>query len=245
MDKTTLRNKLFDKYFELEDGVLAVDLVDKLSFIMELWKKLHILCENNIKHFSPFSAIDKFKAIEYKQKKYLILKETILGYVIVDIEKMESITKKQFITEFDEDFFVKNFDEDDRATLDLYSIDTYKNVQELVDFYIQNQSLLSLSTGLYYKLEIDEAWTYFYIDFANAKAKMVFETPNKLLDEQLFLNYDLTASNMQDAQKIGFERMKEMFEKIKELKIPKEIIPNDLYQQFLSQCDTKRKTKVK
>ena len=33
MDKDLLRNQLFEKYFEIEDGIFAIDLVDKLSFI--------------------------------------------------------------------------------------------------------------------------------------------------------------------------------------------------------------------
>ena len=33
MEKTELRNQLFNKYFDIEDGVLVTDLVDKLSFI--------------------------------------------------------------------------------------------------------------------------------------------------------------------------------------------------------------------
>lgn len=40
---------------------------------------------------------------------------------------------------------------------------------------------------------------------------------------------------MQDAQsKIGVERMDEMFDKIKQIKIPQKFIPLDLYQQYQS-----------
>lgn len=72
MEKEILRNQLFDKYFEVKNGIPVVDLVDTLSFIPELWKKLHILCENNIKHFDSFSNLEKFKLTDYKEKKYLI-----------------------------------------------------------------------------------------------------------------------------------------------------------------------------
>jgi len=52
---------------------------------------------------------------------------------------------------------------------------------------------------------------------------------------------------MQDAQnKIGLEKMQEMFERIKDIKIPKEVIPYDLYQQFLIQSNFETKlVKVK
>lgn len=255
MDKATLQNKLFDKYFEAKNGIPVVDLVDKLSFIPELWKKLHILCENNIKDFDSFSKLEKFKVIEYKQKKYLILKLRMFNYTIIDMEKMKNITDEQFRTVFDEDLFVNNFDEiksqDNKNLFSLYNVNNYNgNVQELVDFYTENQILLCLSTELHYRLEIGNAWTYFYIDFANATAQMGFQTPDQFLYEQLFLRYDLSLSRMQDAQgKFGLERMHEMFEKIKMIIIPKEVIPDDLYQQFLIQCNIENqkleKVKVK
>ncbi len=239
MDKTILRDKLFDKYFEVEDGIEAADLVNKLSFIPELWKKLHALCEKNIKHFDALSYLEKFRALKHNQKKYLILKLEMFHYIIIDMEKMENIPEEQFRNEFDENFFVNNFDESkiQNRKCDMYNIDSYNgNVQELVDFYIENQSIFSLSTELDYRLEIGNAWTYFYIDFVNASAQIGFQTPDQFLYEQLFLKYDLSASRMQDAQsRIGIERMQEMFKKIMEIKIPKDVIPKDLYQQFLVQ----------
>lgn len=246
MEKTELRNQLFNKYFDIEDGVLATDLVDKLSFIPELWKKLHILCENNIQYFDAWSTLEKFKVLNYKQKKYLILKLRMFQYVIIDIEKMENITEEEFNEKFDESFFVDNFDEikskDNKTLFNLYHINKYNgDVQKLIDFYMENRNLLELSTELHYRLDIDEAWTFFFIDFANAEAQMGFQTLDQFLYEHLFLKYDLTPLRMQDAQeKIGVTRMQEMFEKIKDLKIPIEVIPKDLYQQFLKQCNTRK-----
>lgn len=77
------------------------------------------------------------------------------------------------------------------------------------------------------------------VDFVNAAAQMGFQIPDQFLYEQLFLNYNLLPSRMQDVKgKIGVERMHEMFEKIKKIIIPKEVIPDDLYQQFLIQYNT-------
>ena len=45
MDKATLRDTLFQKYFQIEDGILISDFVDKLSFIPKVWNELHFLCE--------------------------------------------------------------------------------------------------------------------------------------------------------------------------------------------------------
>ena len=43
---------------------------------------------------------------------------------------------------------------------------------------------------------------------------------------------------MQDAQdRIGFSRMQDIFTQIQEIYLPKEIIPSDLYQEYLNRCD--------
>lgn len=245
MEKEDLRNQLFDKYFEVKNGVLATDLVDKLSFIPELWKKLHTMCENSIEDFDFTSILNKFKLVEHKQNLYLILKLRVLQYVIIDITKMENISDEQFRSEFDEKFFISNFDEKkyDGDIFSMYDLIKYHgNVQELVDFYNENKDILCLSTRLHYRLYVGNAWTFFHIDFANATAQLGFETKDQFLYEQLYLRYDLSPSKSQDAQKrIGIEKMDDMFEKIKKLEIPKEVIPSDLYQQYLMQTNSKIK----
>lgn len=244
MDKIALRDILFERYFQIENGILISNLVEKLSFIPEVWKKLHFLCENNIRYYDSFSPLENCKMLEHRQKKYLIIKLIMWRYVIIDVDKMENVTQTEFETEFDEKFFVNNFDEikevDESIYSNLYRIEKYEgDVQELVKFYIENQNILNLSSQLYYKLEVGSAWTWFRIDFMNANAQIGFETPDQFLYEQLFLKYDLTACGMQDAQqKMGIEKMQEIFAKIKDIRMPIESIPKDLYQQYLIQCNT-------
>jgi len=243
MEKSLLRDMLFQKYFECVDGILVSDLLDKLSYIPETWKKLHLLCQNKIKHFHSFSALYACKLVEYNKKKYLILKIRCWNYVIIDIERRENITEEEFINDFNEDFFVKYFDErkeDDESLYSvLYNISKYNgDIEELLNFYIENQNVLCLSSELSYKFRIDNAVTSFYVDFANARANMIFQTPDQFLYEHLFLNYDLTPSSMQDAiEKMGIEKMYEIFDKIKDIRIPEECIPNDLYLEYLNQCN--------
>lgn len=243
MKKTVLRDILFQKYFWINDGVLISDLVDKLVSIPETWKKLHSLCEKNIKYFDSFCSLEKCKMLDHQQKKYLIIKLGMWRYIIIDVDKKENVTQTKFRNLFDENFFVNNFDEikeDDKSIYpSLYQIEKYEgDVQELIQFYIENQSILSLSSQLYYRLEKGNAWTWINIDFINANVQMGFQTPDQFLYEQLFFKYDLTPYAIQDAQqKMGIEKMKEIFAKIKDIKIPIECIPYDLYQQYLNQCN--------
>lgn len=243
MDKVELREKLFQKYFQVEDGVLASDLVDKLSFIPDTWKKLHLLCVTNIKYFHPFSSLYLCKIVFHNNKRYFILKLGCWRYVIIDIDKMVNITNEQLKSDFDEDFFVRNFDElkedDECLYSSLYDVLEYNgDINELLKFYMENEWVFNLSIILRYKFNIDNASTCFHIDLANGRAIMSFDTPDQFLYEQLFLKYDLTPSSMQDAhEKIGIEKMNEMFAKIKNIKIPFDSIPKDLLEQYLVQSN--------
>lgn len=244
MDKETLRDLLFQKYFQEEKGILISDLTQKLSFLPETWKKLHILCEKNIKHFDFFSSLEKCKIIEQQLKKYFVLKLGMWKYVIIDLDKMQNISNSEFKTQFNEAFFINNFEEikeeDEMIYSSLYHIERYEGgVEELVNFYLENQDILNLSTKLHYKLNVDDAWTWFHIDFVKGNVQVGFQTPDQFLYEQLFFKYDLTPWIMQDAQeKMGIQKMQEIFKKIKGIKIPVEHIPSDLYQQYLIQCNT-------
>lgn len=240
MDKTELRDSLFQKYFEVKEGIPAIDLVGELSFIPYFWKLLNDLCQKNLEYFDSFDTLDMIKAIEHNGKSYLILKIDLAKYTIIDLENMTNITKEGFVRDFNEDFFINNFDEipmgEKIPFAEWYSLEYFKNPAILVDYYNFNDAILTLSTSLYYIIEIDEVCTYFSIDFANGSAQLGFETPDKFLYEQLFLNFDLTAASMQDAvSKIGEERIVEMFDKIKEIKIPTEVIPEDLLKIYMSQ----------
>lgn len=235
MDKDTLRNNLFEKYFENQTGIVASDLVTTLSFIPETWKKLHEICEDNIKYFDSYSYLGDCKLIPINQNNYLILKLRTFSYVIIDLDRHQNISRQSFENNFTTEFFINHFNEPKMNfnITELCNISIFNNPERLIDFYFQNQEILNLSTSLEYKIYVDKAWTYFFIDFADASAQLGFQTLDQFLYEQLFLHYDLTASKMQDAQsKIGIDKMREMFLKIKTIKIPIEVIPTDIYEQY-------------
>lgn len=241
MEKDALRNQLFAKYFEVDDGILATDFVTKLSFVREVWSNLHSLCRKNIEHFDFFSSLEKVRLIKHLNKNYLILKLNIWDYVIIDMERQENLNNDELFNLFDIQFFRKNFDETDESLHKFYRVERFANVPELIDFFTQNQDILSLSSTLHYELNIGEAYTYLSISFASGSAQMGFWTQDQFLYEHLHLNYNLTPSGMQDAhERIGRDRMLEMFKKIENLKIPREVIPSDLLQKYLEQCELEK-----
>ena len=163
MDKVLLRDILFQKYFEIEDGVSVKDLNDKLSFIPEVWGNLRALCEKNMRRFDRFSSLEKIKMIEHNQKKYLILKLRMCRYLIIDLDRMVSISREEFQNEFNEEFFISNFDETSVGAdcFDFfYLLDKYQgDVQELLDFYMENIDVLKQANIEDYEISFENTAT--------------------------------------------------------------------------------------
>lgn len=246
MDRTILRDSLFAKYFECQDGILITELVTRLHFITDAYAQLNKMCTENVTMFSKFNSLKEIKAVSFLGKHYLILKEKMYSYVVIDADLVENVRNPKEI--FDEDFFVNNFGE--RKTnegLAYYNFDKYEgNIQELLSFYLENKEIFDLTHRLSYAFYIDEATTRLTINLREAKTQISFGAPGQFLYEQLFFKDALIPMGMQDAQrKIGLERMSEMLEKVKEIRVPISVIPNDLYQQFLIKKDPKQDSLVK
>lgn len=237
--KEELRDALFEKYFEVQEGISAPDLVDKLSFIPNTWKEVHTLCIKNIKYFCPLQSLGKMRMVMHEGKQYLILKLRLQRYVVIDVEKRENVSKTDFYTIFNEDFFIQQFDERKWKEEDIfktsYEIIEYEgDIEEFINLYEEKRGIFELSMRLCIQYEIEKAITYFSIDFANAIVHLGFQTPDQFLYENLNFSYDLTPWGLQDAQRsMELEQMQTMFERIREIRIPKETIPDDLYEQYM------------
>ena len=247
MNKIILRDLLFQKYFNVNDGILVKDLNNKLSFILDTWNNLRNLCNSNIKNFERYGSFEKFKLVEFNNKRYLILKLRIWKYVILDLDNMRNISSDEFYSDFDEEFFIENFGEvKDVFGLDLYQVQKYNgNIFELVKFYYENEHIFKLNSELHHISYVGDAWTYLFIDYANGCVQLGFQTNDQLLYEQLFLNYDLTPFEMQDAvNKMGIDKINEIFSMISDIMIPIDSIPEDLYKIYLEKCNKEKVRKL-
>ena len=151
---------------------------------------------------------------------------------------MRNISREEFEKLFDEQFFIDNFDERSEGEFfhDFYHVVKYQgDIQELLNLYFNNENIFNMPNQIHCKMNEKDAWTYLFIDLANASAQMGFQTPDQTLYEQLFLNYDLTPYGMQDAvNKIGKEKIEEIFSKIKDIEIPIDCIPQELFEYLVS-----------
>jgi len=84
-----------------------------------------------------------------------------------------------------------------------------------------------------YKVKLQDAYAFLSIHLSDGGNLLAFRTENQSLYEHLFFNNDLEPLSMQDAvEKIGFQKMQEMFSKIKDIKVPRSLIPEFL-QRFI------------
>lgn len=237
MDKQSeLRNKLFESYFQVESGIFLEDLMKNTTFIVACWKDLHHILEQHVKYFDTCSSLSEIKKMNYHEKDYLIIKIRIWDYLVIDLENNQVVEKKNAKKLFTEDFFIHNFNEkkfENRDCFNMYHFEGYDgDITEVINYYQLNQEILTLPTRIYYKIGDNKAWTYLSIDLANGTAQLGFQTPEQFLYEQLFLHSDLTPSRMQDAiSKIGVDKMKEMFQRIKDIQLPEEVIPDIFYEK--------------
>lgn len=239
-----LRNKLFETYFEEDNGILLSDLMNSLSPIVDRWKELRNLLEKNIKGFSSlFSCIHDMKYIHHNDKSYLILKVGSWRYLVVDSSNKIVLDKEAVKGTFDEYFFISNFSEqkDDLWNNGLDSLSFTKyigDISELIEFYFSNRNYFEVPQQMVHQINIETAYTYISIDVANNIVQLGFQTPDQFLYEHLYFSGDLHPMGLQDAQeKIGLNKIGEMIERLKGIKIPWSLIPLDIYKNFSLQSN--------
>lgn len=233
---TELRNELFEKYFEEKEGMNFSGLMKASQPILDVWKKLRPYFEQNVKGFFFHDGVEMLKEVNMRGKNFLIVKFRIWKYLIVDLDKKESLQEEEIGNYFDETFFIENFkdpkvEKRENYTDCYYFIKYLGDVSELITFYRNHKMLFSVTSQIYYRIGIENAWTYLSVDFTSGSVHLGFQTEDQFLYEQLFLNSKLEPWAMQDAQsKIGKEKMLEMFARIKDIRIPESSIPEDLYK---------------
>ncbi len=232
-EKTKLRDALFNKYFENgEDRVEILEVLDQLQPTIKMWESLDALLKESIEDYEWFDGVKMVRFISYQGVDYLVIKIRMFKYFMVDIKKKKVLTKEDVVSLFTEDFFTTNFKERKLKSKSHYLVMYYfleckQNLEELVAFCEANQEYLEMPNSIYCRFEIGEAWTYLDINMSTKEIQLGFQTPDQTLYDFLHFGIDLTPWGMQDAQqRMGVEKMREICEKVKEIKIPKSCIPS-------------------
>jgi len=239
MNKDELRNLLFEKYFEIEEGVSAIDFVNYTMDIKTKWQELHHMLENGLCFFDSHTTMGKVLRVSCDENNYFIINYDLHHYLLLNIEDECAVGEEELPKKMDQNFFVENFGKHHYIPM-ISSFDFYEgNSKALIQFLSSNQEFFSLYPVIHYRLSLENAFTYFTIDVVNDRAQLGFETPDQFLYEQLFFNGDLSPFAMQDATaKIGVLKMNEIFERIKNIKLPKEVMSQALYEKVSTAIET-------
>ena len=240
--KDKLRNSLFEKYFEIEEeSIKFKDLMDRFMPVTKTWQELTNILIENSKDFKKWSSIEMLKEINYNGKDYLIIKEMFCKYFIIDIKEKRILSEEEVVENFNDDIFIDNFNEEKSYEGLIYYPRMYHfleysgNIETLLDLYNENKDKLNIKPMIHYRLDIGEAWTSIFIDLADYSSQLHFQTPNQFLYEQLYFKGDLTPSNRQDAvDRIGLEKIEEMFRRTREIPIPISVIPKEFLPYVLT-----------
>lgn len=234
-----LRDKLFSEYFKDSNGIRLEDLMKSLKPVKDVWQKLHSILEENIASFDKYSRIMQLKAVTIKGKHFLVIKKSVLTYLIIDLDTNEVLDKHSTFRFFSEKFFIEKFGEVRSKSKELFrkmfnALNYKGNIKELIDFYIENSELLNIPSSIVYRVKAYDAYSFLSIHLSDGGNVLAFRTNDQRLYEHLFFGNDLEPLSLQDAgPKIGYTKMQEMFSKLKDIRVPVNVIPEAL-QQFLA-----------
>jgi len=236
MNKDKLGNQLFEMYFINQEGVGLSDLVNLIKPIKDIYDGLHIVLNKLYEYFDEDDYVDLVKIIEYNSVHYLFVKLSIYEYIVIDLFNKKTLNKNEIFSLFDEEFFCNNLNErrikEKSNYIRFYEfMELTDNLFSIINYCLDNYEILELKNRIRYFLNISDAVTSININLVTGKIYLSFHTPDQFLYEHLWINPDLTPSNMQDAiSKIGINKMNEMFTRIKDIIIPYDVIPNEIYE---------------
>ena len=225
--KTILRDKLFQKFFENNNGNSLSDIYEYTKYITDVFDGLKLIMLSESGTFDNFMSVEMVRLIKYNNHNLLFIKVSIGHYYIFDIQ-LKKVLNDDYKGLFDIDFFVENFHErkNEFEYETFYQFDEYNgNIDILLNYFICNRDALELDNTLikYIVMEQDAKVILFY-DIKTGNCQIDFATADQFLYEQLYLKKGLVPSSMQDAErKIGKSKMLEMFQMISNIKIPFEI----------------------
>lgn len=221
------QKELFKLYFKNTEGITVEEIMNNMKKYTCIWQEFYNFLINSSLDFDKYDDVDRIKIIEYKNKKYLIIKLRIFNYLCIDLDNKKVINFDNTLESFDEQFFIKNFNEHkiENPGNFYYFLDIdKKDINELIEFIDNNKILLKQNSFVY---KIDDAEYKTYLSFDVSKCSIILHFGNKNMVgnvNYIFLDKNLNpigasnpTGNMND--------LKEMALKVKDIFVPTCIIP--------------------
>ena len=232
---TSKQKSLFKLYFTNEDakenGVSIKKVINSTWEYHLKWEEFY----NIIRKYSPeidhFSKADKVELINYKENNYLIVKIYNWTYLCINLDKKEVVNFGPDLYPFNENFFIDNFDEKKvkKTEAFYFSIDFLNDgLLEIIKFTQKNKNLFLTDSGFTYRIEEDELMTF--LNFNTQKGNITLYFGNKyMIDDTNYIYIDNNLSLREVSNSIeNTNKLKKMCTKLKNIKIPIDVIPNFL-----------------
>lgn len=213
MKNTLIKEVLLKKYFEVKEGIELEEFLRKIEEVKNVWQEFHHILRNQIKYFYKQESIQGIKAIVVEDQSYLFIRLHAWNYLVINLETKQVVNKEKAKILFNQSFFIENFSEEEQKYLFL---NTCKNPEVIVNFYLENVSILNQSPFFSYSIGNAEANSYLYVDFVGKNSHIGFFADKEELKEQCFWE---------------IQSNKELGDKIMKIKIPYHFIPNEFLEE--------------
>lgn len=213
MKNTLIKEVLLKKYFDVKEGIELEEFLEKIEEVKNVWQEFHHILRNQIKYFYKQEIVKGIKMIVRENQSYLFIRLHAWDYLVINIETKQVVNKEKANSLFNQAFFIENFSEEEQKYLFL---NTCQNPEVIVNFYLENESILNQSPSFCYSIGNAEANSYLYVDFVGKNSHIGFFADKEGLKEQYFWEKQTN---------------KELADKIMKIKIPYSFIPNEILEE--------------
>ena len=205
----------------------VVKLVEEANIIWKDFYDLLIEYINDGLLDRKYISIMSSRVVEYNNREFIIIKDNFLFYSIIDVEKRKTISK------ISEEFYNKNLYEERDGEIDFTKIDLFDiddaGIDKVIDVVKENSDVLG-KTSFSYNLR-DFKGNRIFISFKISDASIIVGMQSIDGDiNYIFIDKNLLPVGMSNPTG-NIEEIKEMCLSIEKIEIPKNVIPEYLYQK--------------
>ena len=239
-----IQENVYLKLFSSTEGISSKKIIKALERRRNVWKKLYSIVgkemDPNNKKYS-IMGIDK---IVLEDKTYLVIRTGLWEFIVININDMRCLDNDEALVLFNDGVFEKfrGIDEDDLHYLSFEKL-TDNTLKELVDFYVEEEAVLSDVDHLSFKFyHEDHVIGSYSISYDKSDSMVSINDFNEGRCNYIFLDENLKvygASNLTGNK----ETVAKLFDGSRDILIPVHLLGSITDEVFNQVMDDKVMTK--